>query len=334
MNEETYLKLLSLVAPFIEKKDTIMREAISPHERLTATLRFLATGRTYEDLKFSTIISPQSLSKIIPETCQVTYEVLKKDYLKFPQTENDWKNIANDFEKRWNFPHCLGALDGKHVEIVPPAGSGSYFYNYKQRHSMVLLAIADAQYRLILFDFGTNGRISDGGVLQNSQFFRKLQNNLLNIPKESEVGNQRYLPYVFVVDDAFPLRTDMIKPFRQSDLTSIEKKIYNYRLSRARRIIENVFGILASRFRIFHTAINLELNNIDCVVKASCALHNFLVSNVGESYVHEESLNFGNLQPLENTRQGSTLDAKKVRENFMNYFANEGQVSWQTNFVH
>ena len=64
MDEETYLNLLSLVTPFIKKTDTIMREAITPHERLTATLRLLATGRSYGDLKYSTIISPQTLSYI------------------------------------------------------------------------------------------------------------------------------------------------------------------------------------------------------------------------------------------------------------------------------
>lgn len=82
MDEQTYLNLLSMVTPIIQKKDTIMRIAISPHERLTATLRFLATGRSYEDLKFSTIISPQALSYIIPETCDALYKVLHKDYLK------------------------------------------------------------------------------------------------------------------------------------------------------------------------------------------------------------------------------------------------------------
>ena len=91
---------------------------------------------------------------------------------------------------------------------------------------MVLLAIADANYRFILVDFGTNGRVSDGGVLQNTAFFRKLQNNLLNIPRESEVRHGlRKLPYVFVADDAFPLRTDMLKPYRQSDLNCMEKKL-------------------------------------------------------------------------------------------------------------
>jgi hypothetical protein len=68
MNDETYLILLSVVIPLIEKQDTCIRQAITPHERPTATLRLLATGRTYEDLKFTTMMSPQALSKIIPET--------------------------------------------------------------------------------------------------------------------------------------------------------------------------------------------------------------------------------------------------------------------------
>ena len=73
------LTLLSMVSPLSQKKkNTIMRQAITPHERLTATLRFLATGRRYEDLKFSTIMSPQALGKIIPETCRATYKVLKE----------------------------------------------------------------------------------------------------------------------------------------------------------------------------------------------------------------------------------------------------------------
>lgn len=53
MDEDTYRKLLSMVAPLIQKQDTIMRISICPHERLAVTLRFLATGRSYEDLKYT-----------------------------------------------------------------------------------------------------------------------------------------------------------------------------------------------------------------------------------------------------------------------------------------
>ncbi|KOB71283.1 putative nuclease HARBI1 [Operophtera brumata] len=81
MDEKLYLKLLSLITPLIQRQDTVMRKAISAHERLAVTLRFLATGRTYECLKYSAIISPQALGRIIPETCDAIYEVLKEDYL-------------------------------------------------------------------------------------------------------------------------------------------------------------------------------------------------------------------------------------------------------------
>lgn len=82
MDATTYEELLNYVGPIIKKEDTVMRAAITQHERLTATLRFLATGRSFEDLKFSVIISPQALSKIIPETCRAIISVLKDQYLK------------------------------------------------------------------------------------------------------------------------------------------------------------------------------------------------------------------------------------------------------------
>ena len=82
MDIETYTHLLELVTPHIIKQDTCMRTAISPHERLTATLRFLVAGRSYKDLEFSTIISKQALSEIIPETCEAIFKVLRKEYLK------------------------------------------------------------------------------------------------------------------------------------------------------------------------------------------------------------------------------------------------------------
>lgn len=88
MDEQTYLKLLQLVTPLIKKSDTHLRVSISPHERLTATLRFLASGRSYEDLQYTTIISPQALGRIIPETCDAIYRVLKEEYLKARKNKN------------------------------------------------------------------------------------------------------------------------------------------------------------------------------------------------------------------------------------------------------
>ena len=78
----TYHELLNTVAPFIQRQDTCMRKAIILHERLSATLRYLAIGRSYEDFKYSLTIYPRRLSKIFPEFCQAIQFSLKGEYMK------------------------------------------------------------------------------------------------------------------------------------------------------------------------------------------------------------------------------------------------------------
>ena len=82
MDSEAFRHLLSLVQNKIKKMDTVMRQSITAGQRLIATFRFLATGRSYEDLKFTTGISAPSLSKIIPETCKALYHALRAEFLK------------------------------------------------------------------------------------------------------------------------------------------------------------------------------------------------------------------------------------------------------------
>jgi hypothetical protein len=67
--DNTFEYLLNLVSPYIAKQDTVMRNCIKAEERLAATLWFVATGRSLQDLKFSTCISASALCHIIPETC-------------------------------------------------------------------------------------------------------------------------------------------------------------------------------------------------------------------------------------------------------------------------
>lgn len=255
-----------------------------------------------------------------------------------PETEAEWLVIARGFEERWQFPNCLGSIDGKHIRIVPPSGSGSTFYNYKKFFSIVLLACANANYEIIWCEAGVNGRISDGGVIKETRFYEKLNNRELNIPNKRKPQNcSKALPFVFIGDEAFALRTDFMKPFGKNSLTT-ERKIYNYRLSRARRVIENVFGILSNRFKILHTAINLDLQRIKLVVLTCCILHNFLRKSATnyldyefeiDDITREDNVPIQGVIPLNIINGNVSNDAKLVREEFVQYFNGEGAVSWQ-----
>lgn len=81
MDPHTFHKLLHKVEPYIKKENTVLRESIPAEARLEATLSYLSTGCSYTSLQYSTRISKQSLSSIIPETCVAIYNVLKDDYL-------------------------------------------------------------------------------------------------------------------------------------------------------------------------------------------------------------------------------------------------------------
>ena len=84
--------------------------------------------------------------------------------LNFPETQEEWMEIAKGFAKRWNFENTLGAIDGKHVHIRCPPKAGSLYYNYKQFHSIILLAVVDSAYKFIFTDIDSNGSVSNTTV--------------------------------------------------------------------------------------------------------------------------------------------------------------------------
>ena len=165
-----------------------------------------------------------------------------------PSSEEEWQRIAAKF-KEWNFPNCMGATDGKHVLLKQPAYYGSYYFNYKGTFSLVLLGLVDGDYKFTYVDVGCNGRVSDGDVFRNSSLSRALFDNLLNIPGEWSLCKGITVTYVIATDDAFLLKTYKIKPYALRGISE-EKLNFNYHFNRARNIVENIFGILASWFCI------------------------------------------------------------------------------------
>lgn len=94
--------------------------------------------------------------ELIEEVCTAIYEELSTEYIAFPD-KDDWKAIADTFERIWNFLNCCGCLDGKHIRIVCPPNTGSLYFNYKKYFSMVLMATCDAYGRFTWANVGFPG---------------------------------------------------------------------------------------------------------------------------------------------------------------------------------
>ncbi|GFO12727.1 nuclease harbi1 [Plakobranchus ocellatus] len=94
--------------------------------------------------------------------------------MSFPKSAVEWEEKAVSYQQRWDYPHCVGAIDGKHVVIEAPANSGSLYYNYKHSFSIMPLAMVDADYKFVYVDIGAYGKQPDGGIFAVSSLGRAL----------------------------------------------------------------------------------------------------------------------------------------------------------------
>lgn len=102
-------------------------------------------------------VGRSTVYKIVEEVGAVIWEELSPWYLR-PRTQRECKVVAAGFRAKWHFPNVIGALDGKEFKILPPAHSGSLFFNYKKFHSFKMLAACDSFSRFTWIDVGDFGK--------------------------------------------------------------------------------------------------------------------------------------------------------------------------------
>lgn len=160
-------------------------------------------------------ISKSSFCKIVKQVSYAITIELENEFITLNQS--NWIEVSNEFNYKWHLQNCLGCFDGKHVAIKKPAKAGSDYYNFMRFHSIVLMAVADANYRFVSIDVGAKGAEGDSNIFARTELGRMIKNDspMLNLPPDSRIRNE-YLPYYFIGDDAFPLMKRMLKPYAPS----------------------------------------------------------------------------------------------------------------------
>ena len=324
------------------------RGPLKPGLKLVIKLRYLATGNSYKSLEYSFRVSNCTISLFVPQVCSAIYNEYREELFGLPENSAQWRALAEKFGSRWNFHHCCGAIDGKHIEIKRPAHSGSEYFNYKGYFSVILLAVVDADYKFLWCCTGGSGSASDAGVFNGSRLKTALEEDRLSFPDPCPLpGDDEDIPYFFVGDDAFALRKHMMKPFSARSLSDSER-IFNYRLSRARRVVENAFGILAQRWRCILGCMHQHPVNVVKVVEACTTLHNLIRTRQPRLQAREvdQEDDQGNIVPGAwranvqlteidaATRGRPNYEGKKIRNYLMDYYNSDiGRVAWQDRIV-
>ncbi|KAL7297099.1 hypothetical protein TKK_0009522 [Trichogramma kaykai] len=323
MSVTTFDYILNKVQSLLMKNYTNWhKKRIYPEERLVITLRFLAAGLDYPSLHFSFGHGVSTISEIVLDCLEVLLITLTPLHMPMPSQE-DFERVADEFYEKCNFPHIVGAIDGRHVRIKKPANSGSLFYNYKRFFSIVQQSVVDANYKYLMVDVALYGSQSDGAIFNTSKFKEKLDTGKITLPDERELPESDIVaPFFFVGDGAYPLRKDLMKPFRGIHLTD-EQTTFNKRLSRARVVVENAFGRTVSQWRIYRKLIELDPKNVQKIVLVTCVLQNVLLDLEGDEFMK-------NLPPvdvseicMDETEENDEVvnEARNVREKLIEYLS-------------
>lgn len=291
--------------------------------------RYLGRGSSFVELEEDYLIGASTIRSIINETCTSIWELCKSQC--FPAfTVQRWLKIAKQFQDRTQFPNCLGAVDGKHIRLKMPPNSGSNYYNYKSYFSTVLMAVVDADYCFTFIDVGAYGKFSDSNIFKNSTLEKGILDGKIFLPDKQKLPgdlNGQPMPFVFVGDEAFAVSSHIMRPFPDRHL-SVQQRIFNYRLSRARRMVECAFGILCSKWRIFQRGLDVNMPLAIKIIKAGCVLHNFVRKRDGICF--EDTFFYCPFEDISNIGVRGTDNGIETRKYFTNYFTTSpGSVPWQ-----
>lgn len=190
---------------------------------------------------------------------------LMKIYISWPTQERK-RMISENFKAKQNIRNIIGAIDGSHVRINRPLEDEETYVNRKQYHSLIIQAICDHSKMFIDVCCGEPGSLHDARVLRRSSLFRKAQTP------------NYFGEYFLLGDSAYPALNWLVTPFKDNGCLTEEQKIFNFKLSSTRMVIEHAFGLLKGRFRRLLHISNFDVNICKKIIMACCILHNICIT--------------------------------------------------------
>ena len=213
------------------------------------------------------------------------------------------------------------------------------------------MALVDADYKFLWIDVGSDGSSNDASIYNASELKEGMEsaNNMFHLPAERSLpGDDVPIPYFIVGDNAFGINRSLMNPFSIRNM-GYHERIFNYRLSRVRRVVENAFGILAHKFQDLLGTMNQRPEMCRKVVTTCVILHNLIRLRYPANHKYRMDSEDKNKNVIpgawrkdkvlldvfhEKARNAGTREGRQIRRCLGHYFSsNAGSVSWQDRMI-
>uniref|UniRef100_A0A8R1EJD5 DDE Tnp4 domain-containing protein n=2 Tax=Caenorhabditis japonica TaxID=281687 RepID=A0A8R1EJD5_CAEJA len=253
------------------------RSYITKQMKVVIFFKYAREGISQCSLAKTVGLSQSSISRLISE---IVEDIVQSAHLhiKWPETKEEVWTMENDFLKKGRRIRAYGVLDGKHFKTEHPAGSGSLNRNYKSFYSFNSLFVSDSSNRIFYVQLSALGVNSDSQMFRDGPLGRKLAETRQMCKIRSLPNSNIDMGAFLLADNGFGLTKEIMQPYRSSSL-SCENMLFNRELSAVRVTVENTFGLLASRFRVFQRALNLTPRNSRSLIISLSVVHNIIIGD-------------------------------------------------------
>lgn len=279
LSKSAVFSLTNLLCPHIEKANTHYRLAIPPIVRVACTLFKLCQGASLLLCSEFFAIGTSTASGIIRDVVKAINDELRHE-ISWPTGQRLQLTMAQ-FRQFSGLPGVVGAIDGTHFHIRKPNQSPEdYFYFKSGGFTMQCQAVVDRSRKFIDLSVGMPDSTNDARQLRRSMLYQRATTSNLFDPADLVEG---FVPYL-IGDKGYPILPWLITPFRDmpGGRRSVQETLFNRKLSRARSVVENAFGILKQTFRELHSASDLHVTLLPDVVVCCSILHNMLLGQSAE----------------------------------------------------
>jgi len=292
--------------------------------------------------------------QIAKEVCEALIAGVTPKYM-IPPTAADFKLIADEFSKKWSLPNCVGAVGCKNVKLRVPENVGADFK--EEQHCISVVALCDAKFCFTIAEVDYLGSKSDGSAFKHSNLGQSISGNSLATPPPSKLpkskGDQQF-NYFAVGANNLSLRENFMIPYPKASLNDqdeklrYERRIFNFRLSRATRVADNAFGVMVCRWKKMQKRLAVPVDTAILYVRACICLHNYIMKTrtsnnngmgtFGDVYGAKDRLSKpgrwrGDSSPWVDTmiksNKNPTLEARKRRDVLAKYLSYENTLDYQ-----
>ncbi len=198
-----FQEMVDRLTPLICKLYTNYRKALDPGLKVAKTLHYMATRDSSKCLQYGFRVAYNTICVLIAEVSSAIVDAYHEEVIVTPTTPDDWMVVTNTNSRKWQYHHCFGTIDGKHVAIRKPMNAGSYYFNYKNFHSIVLMALVDGDYKLTWVKVGANGTSSDAQISEDCGLKEAIEWHVIGFPPPDHLpDDDRDTPYFFSLPSA------------------------------------------------------------------------------------------------------------------------------------